>query len=264
MTENQPAIRIQGLKKSFGSKHVIRGVDLEVAPGQVFGYIGPNGAGKSTTVKILVGMLQGFEGTVEVAGIDVREDPRRVKHRIGYVPESAELYEELTLHEHLLLVGRLQGLKDDLTTDVAVKILESFELADRLESPIGSLSKGMRQKLMFTAALLHDPEILFMDEPLSGLDVHSTVLVKELIGALAAAGKTIFYCSHMMDIVERVCDRIAILSDGLVSSEGSFAELSEQSQEGGTLERIFLELTSDNDASDSVRAIISAISESRE
>ncbi len=259
MQESEASILIRGLQKSYGKNHVIRGIDLEVAPGQVFGYIGPNGAGKSTTVKILVGMLHDFEGTAKVAGIDVRKDPIEVKRRIGYVPESAELYDELTIHEHMLLVGRLQGLEDELVTARAESILEQFELGARLHSRIGSLSKGMRQKVMFTAALLHDPEILFLDEPLSGLDVHSTVLVKELVSALAQDGKTVFYCSHMMDVVERVCDRIAILSDGLLVAEGTFADLTSQSHEGGTLERIFLELTSDHDATDSAQSILDAV-----
>ena len=245
--------------KSYVGNEVIRGIDLEVAPGQVFGYIGPNGAGKSTTVKILVGMLHDFKGTVEVAGLDVREHPTEVKRRIGYVPESAELYDELTVHEHLLLVGRLQGLDDELVTARVKGILEQFELGARLHSRLGSLSKGMRQKVMFTAALVHDPEILFLDEPLAGLDVHSTVLVKELVKALAQQGKTVFYCSHMMDVVERVCDRIAILSDGVLAAIGTFADLTSQSQEGGTLEHIFLELTSDNDALDSANSILDAV-----
>ncbi len=202
MDDAAPSILIRGLHKSYGKNEVVRGIDLKVDAGQVFGYIGPNGAGKSTTVKILVGMLRSFKGTVEVAGIDVREDPLEVKRRIGYVPESAELYDELTIHEHALLVGRLQGLADQLVTTRVTGILEQFGLGSRLHSRIGSLSKGMRQKVMFTAALLHDPEILFLDEPLSGLDVHSTVLIKELVSALAQEGKTIFYCSHMMDVVE--------------------------------------------------------------
>ncbi len=255
----EPSILIRGLIKSFGKNQVIRGIDLDVAPGQVFGYIGPNGAGKSTTVKILVGMLQGFKGTVEVAGIDVNENPLEVKRRIGYVPENAELYAELTVQEHLLLVGRLQGLSDELVVDRSAAILEQFDLGARSHSRIGSLSKGMRQKVMFTAALLHNPDILFLDEPLSGLDVHSTVLVKELVSALAKSGKTIFYCSHMMDVVERVCDRIAILSNGVIAAEGSFAELTAQSEDGGSLERIFLELTKDNEAADSARSILEAV-----
>ncbi len=214
------AIVLEGLGRSFGNKRVLQGIDLRVPQGQVFGYLGPNGAGKSTTVRILVGMLGGFEGRAVVAGHDVAREPKRVKQRIGYVPENATLYESLTVFEHLLLVGRLFGLDDDLITARGGAFLDAFDLTARLHSRIGSLSKGMRQKVVISSAMLHDPEILFLDEPLSGLDVHSTVLIKTLIRSLADTGRTIFYCSHMMDVVERVCDRIVILHGGAIAADG--------------------------------------------
>jgi ABC-2 type transport system ATP-binding protein len=253
------AIAIRGLTKEFVGKTVLDGINLRVAAGQVFGYLGPNGAGKSTTVKILVGMLGSFAGSVEVAGLDVRQAPLAVKRRIGYVAENAVLYEVLTVMEHLLLVARLHGLDDELALARATRILTAFDLDSRLSSRIGALSKGMRQKVMITAALLHDPAVLFLDEPLSGLDAHSAVLIKALIRALADRGRTIFYCSHMMDVVERVCDRIVILQHGRIVADGSFEELQRQSRGGGTLERIFLDLTSDGDAGERAAAIVAAL-----
>lgn len=254
-----PAIVLRGVGKQYGGKSVLHGIDLVVPHGQVLGYVGPNGAGKSTTVKILVGMLGSFDGDALVAGLDVRKDAMAVKSRIGYVPEVATLYESLSVHEHLLLVGRMHGLADDLVTSRARGMLAAFELEKRLDSGIGGLSKGMRQKVMFTAALLHDPEILFLDEPLSGLDVQSAVLIKELVRGLARAGKTVFYCSHILDVVERVCDRIAVLRDGAIVADGTFAELKARSQGGGTLEQVFLELTADSGATARADALLAAI-----
>ncbi|MBK8977703.1 MAG: ABC transporter ATP-binding protein [Planctomycetes bacterium] len=256
------AVLLDGLSKSFGDRRVLDGIDLRVAPGEVLGYLGPNGAGKSTTVRILVGMLAGFEGRAEVAGFDVREHPLEVKRRIGYVAENAVLYEALTVQEHLLLVGRLHGLRDEAILARAKPMLDAFDLGSRIASRLGALSKGMRQKVMIVGALLHDPEVLFLDEPLSGLDAHSAVLIKELIRALADDGRTIFYCSHMLDVVERVCDRLVILADGRIAANGTLAELRARSQGGGTLERIFLELTSDGGASQRARAVVAALGHS--
>jgi len=253
-----PAIEIRGLRKAFGARSVLEGIDLDVERGTVLGYIGPNGAGKSTTVKILCGLMPTFQGEVRVAGIDPRADPVALKRRIGYVPENAILFELLTVAEFLLLVGRLHELDDELTKRRALEFLEVFEIGDRLRSRIQTLSKGMRQKVLLTSALLSDPEIVFLDEPLSGLDVHSTILVKELIRALARSGKTVFYCSHVMDVVERVCDRIAILEGGRIAALGSFEELQAQ-RGGGSLEQIFARLTSSGDQVEQAQRLLAAL-----
>ncbi len=254
-----PAVALRHVAKRYGDKAVLHGLDLAVPAGQVLGYVGPNGAGKSTTIKILVGLLGAFDGQALVDGVDVRDDPLEVKRRIGYVPEVATLYESLTIHEHLLLVGRMHGLDDDVTEARGEAMLEVFDLGPRRHTSLGALSKGMRQKVLFTGALLHDPKILFLDEPLSGLDVQSTVLVKELLRTLAGAGKTIVYCSHMLDVVERVCDRIVVLQGGRIVADGPFATLAEQSRGGGTLEQIFLELTADQSATDRAGRLLAAM-----
>ena len=253
-----PLVRITDLRHRYTSKEVLGGIDLTVSPGVVFGYIGPNGAGKSTTVKILTGLLRGWSGQVEVCGHDVRVDPLAVKQRIGYVPENAILYEQLTVRELLELVGRLHRIPDDLREARAAGILSGFELESRLDARIQALSKGMRQKVLITSALLHDPTLIFLDEPLSGLDVDSARLVKELIRALADRGRTIFYCSHNMDVVERVCDRIAIISEGRIIADGTYDELSEAGKRG-TLENVFAVLTRGEDAARDVASRVERI-----
>ncbi|MEM7166381.1 MAG: ABC transporter ATP-binding protein [Planctomycetota bacterium] len=244
-----PAIDVRGLKKRYGRKVVLDGIDLQLTPGTVFGYIGPNGAGKSTTVKILTGLLGSFEGEAIVCGHDVRRDPIEVKRCIGYVPENAPLYEQLTVEEFLLFVGRLHHQDVDVLMQRIGDILEAFELGARRSARLGTLSKGMRQKAVITSSLLHDPDIIFLDEPLTGLDVNATVLVKELIRALADRGKTVFYCSHIMDVVERVCDRVVIIDGGHIVADGTVDALLEENRDG-SLEAVFRQITrgdGDND-----------------
>lgn len=236
-------ISIRQLTKGYADKPVLRGIDLEVQPGQVLGYIGPNGAGKTTTVKILMGMLGDFGGEVRVCGFDVRQDPLEVKRRVGYVPETAALYEALTPMEFLKFVGRVHGLADRDTDQRAREMLDLFELSGELDHRMATFSKGMRQKVLLTAGVLHNPDVLFLDEPLSGLDANSALTVKEIVARLARMGKTIFYCSHVMDVVERVSDRIVILSGGQIVADGSFEQLQATSS-AASLERIFSQLTS--------------------
>jgi len=235
-------IKIQGLSKDFGSKTVLQGLDFEVARGQILGYIGPNGAGKTTTVKILIGMLSGFLGQVEVCGFNVALFPLEVKKRIGYVPETAALYDTLTPMEYLAFVGRLHGLDEEETAARARDLLGLFDLSGVLKQRLSTFSKGMRQKVLIVASLIHNPDLIVMDEPLSGLDANSAVVVKEILAGLARQGKTVFYCSHVMDVVERICDRIVILSDGRIIADGSFEELQSMSK-ASSLERLFTELT---------------------
>ena len=222
---------------------MLRGVDLDIAPGQILGYIGPNGAGKTTTVKILIGMLDEFGGQVSVCGHDVTTDSLAVKRRIGYVPESAALYESLTPMEYLRFIGRLYGLDAPEIEQRARQMLGLFDLSAEVDQRLSTFSKGMRQKVLIVAGMIHNPDVLFLDEPLSGLDANSAVTVKEIIAQLARKGKTIFYCSHIMDVVERICDRIVILADGRVVADGSFEQLQDMNKEA-SLERIFTQLTS--------------------
>ena len=236
-------IRAVNLQMAYGDKVVLRGLNLEVPRGQILGYIGPNGAGKTTTVKILCGMLSGWTGQATVCGLDVGNQTLEVKRRIGYVPESAALYDLLTPLEYLNFVGRLYGLAVEEIEARARKLLGLFDLSGELDKQIVTFSKGMRQKVLIVAGLLHNPEVIFMDEPLSGLDASSALLVKEIITRLANDGRTVFYCSHVMDVVERVCDRIIILNHGDIVADGTFEQLQAESK-ATSLERIFTSLTS--------------------
>ena len=238
-----PSIQIQNLSKSFGPKQVLRGISLDVYPGQVLGYIGPNGAGKSTTVKILCGLISDYSGTVLVQGYDVHADPVEAKKRIGYIPEMAELYDVLTPTEFLHFMGELYGLDADVCAQRIVRIMTAFGMRDNLHQRLDTFSKGMRQKVLLASGLLHNPDIIILDEPLSGLDANSVILVKELISKLASDGKTIFYCSHMMDIVEKVSHRIILIDNGTILADGSFEQLKQQ-QGDRSLEQIFATLTS--------------------
>lgn len=248
----EPIITLKNIYKSYGNKQVLKGIDLTVKPGEVIGYIGPNGAGKSTTVKILCGLISDFEGQVFIKGVNIKEDPLAVKSMIGYVPELAELYEVLTPMEFLSLMGELYNLPETLTVDRASKMLTAFGLSENIHQRMDTFSKGMRQKVLITSGLLHNPDIIILDEPLSGLDANSVIIVKELISKLAQEGKTIFYSSHMMDVVEKVSSRIILINEGVVVADGTFEELKQQ-QGNQSLEKIFASLTSNealNAASD--------------
>jgi len=244
--EKQPVVSLRGLKKSFGRNLILKGIDLDVYPGEIIGYIGPNGAGKSTTLKILIGMLPDFVGEANVLGFDIREDALEVKKRIGYVPENALLYEVLTPMEYLLFIGRLHKMQDELTERRAMELLEIFGLKTHSDVRMNTFSKGMRQKVLLISGLIHNPDVIFLDEPLSGLDANAVILVKEVLAKLKAAGKTIFYSSHIMDVVEKISDRIIIINQGSIIANGTFEELKTQVQ-SGSLEHIFQGLTGDNE-----------------
>jgi ABC-2 type transport system ATP-binding protein len=247
---NSPAnavVKLRGVSKSYSDKQVLEPIDLDIHAGEVVGYLGPNGAGKTTTIKILTGITEEFYGSAEVCGFDVRKEPLEVKKRIGYVPEVAALYESLSPLEYLQFVGRVHHMDDALIESRAIEMLTLLGLESEHRTPMVNFSKGMKQKVLFTAGVIHNPPVLFLDEPLSGLDVNAVMLVKEVIAQLAKAGKAIFYTSHMMDVVQNVCDRIIILSKGKVLADGSFAELQEQQGKSQSLEEIFSKLTHSED-----------------
>lgn len=234
-------IQLQNLHKSYGSTPILKGIDLSVSAGQVVGYIGPNGAGKSTTIKILIGMLPDYTGEVTVLGMDVRTHALDIKRRIGYVPENAALYDALTPMEYLQFIGQLYGLDSGQIDTKSLELLRLFQLSDYANARMTTFSKGMRQKVLLISGLLHNPDVVFLDEPLSGLDANAVLLVKEIIRKLANSGKTIFYSSHLMDVVEKISDQIVIINHGQIIADGTFAELQQQRPE--SLEQLFTELT---------------------
>lgn len=239
-------IKISNLQKAYGSSLVLKDVNLEVNSGEIIGYIGPNGAGKSTTIKILIGMIPDYTGNVEVMGLDVKANPLEVKRLIGYVPENASLYDTLSPMEYLRFLGSLYQLETDQIEEKATELLRLFALYDQRDDRMTTFSKGMKQKVLLISGILHNPEVIFLDEPLSGLDANAVILVKEILSQLKHAGKTIFYSSHIMDVVEKISDRIVLINKGTVIANGTFEELKSQ-REMGSLEQIFNQLTGNNE-----------------
>ncbi|KAJ53880.1 ABC-2 type transport system ATP-binding protein [Clostridium tetanomorphum] len=255
---NDPIITIKDLKMSFGDKNVLKGIDLEVYKGQIIGYIGPNGAGKSTTVKIMLGLIEGYTGDINIFGKSIKDGEIEYKRRIGYVPETADIYDNLTAKEYLIFIGELYGLDYNDVDNKAKNLMRMFGIEQVYDSKISSYSKGMKQKILIISSLIHDPDILFLDEPLSGLDANSVMVVKEILAELASQGKTIFYSSHIMDVVEKISNRIVLLSDGKIVADGSFDDLKYQCKEG-SLEQIFNQLTGFNKYKDVAEEFVSIV-----
>lgn len=255
---NEPIITIRGLEKSFGTKKVLKGIDLDVQKGQIIGYIGPNGAGKSTTVKIMLGLIEQYTGEIKIFGENISNGSVEYKKRIGYVPETADIYDNLTGREYLTFIGELYGLDYDVADEKAKKLMALFNLEKVYDSRISSYSKGMRQKVLIISSLLNDPDILFLDEPLSGMDANSVMVFKEVLAELVSQGKTIFYSSHIMEVVEKISDRIILINDGQIVADGSFEELKGKSMEG-SLEGIFNQLTGFNEHKEIAEEIVSIV-----
>ena len=250
-------VQIRNLVKHYGQKQVLYGINLDIQPGQIIGYIGPNGAGKSTTVKILCGLINEFDGDIKVLGKDLRTEQNEIKKRLGYIPENATLYESLTPLEFMQFVGRMRGVEDEIIASKAEALMSIFEMKSNLNQRIATFSKGMRQKVMICSALLHNPELIFMDEPLSGLDANSVIMVKEMLIHLAREGKTIFYSSHLMDVVEKISDRIILIDQGCVIADGSFEQLSGLANDEN-LEKLFTRLTGNTNHGEKAEAFINA------
>ncbi len=203
-------------------------------------------------------MLPDFEGEVTVFGVNVAENPLEVKQRIGYVPETAALYDTLTPMEYLRFIGLIYGISQKEIEARSLKMLELFGLKSEANVRMNAFSKGMKQKTLIIAGMIHDPDILFLDEPLAGLDANTAIVIKEILAQLAAEGKTIFYCSHVMDVVERICNRIIIIDDGAIIANGTFDELQAMNK-GKSLERIFSRLTGSSGHAEKAQDIISAL-----
>ncbi|MCK5943174.1 MAG: ABC transporter ATP-binding protein [Planctomycetes bacterium] len=250
-------LAIADLRKTYGSFVALHGLDLEVAPGEILALLGPNGAGKSTTVKCLVGLLRPDAGSVIVDGVDALRDAS-ARRLIGYLPEVARLHETLTPWEFLRLKGRLFDLDDAVVHGRAERLLDGFGILDRKDEPMVAFSKGMLQKVSISAALLTDPKLLVFDEPLSGLDVTTTLIVKQLMHEFAARGGAVLHCSHMLDVVENTAHRIAVLDKGKLLANGSAAELRAQAGKGADehLDDVFRSLVRASDPKAAAKAIL--------
>lgn len=248
-------IKTYGLTKRFGDTFAVDNLDLSVGAGEIFGFLGPNGAGKTTSINMMIGILMPTAGRVELADIDVAEDPISAKSIIGYVPDQPNVYEKLTAWEFLMFVANLHEVERGRAEKKARNLLEMFELIDRADEQLGGYSHGMRQKVVIASALLHEPRILFMDEPTVGLDPTSARLVKDILRELASEGVTVFMSTHILEIAERMCDRVGIIQKGRLLAVGNMDDLRQAAAakgavkhpEASTLEDLFIELTGGSD-----------------
>ena len=250
------AVNLENVSKSFGTIQAVKNLSLQLDVGTVFGFLGPNGSGKSTTMKMILGLLKADSGTLNVYGVDVSRNPWEVKKIVGYVPESPRLYDFLTGLEYLDFIADVYGLDMTAKKTRIEEYLDAFDLENKENEMISGYSNGMQQKIAIIAALLHKPKLLIMDEPLSGLDPKSARIVKDLIHKLANEGVTTILSTHVLEIADAVCDKIAILYQGTKIAEGTPAQLREESKmPNSTLEEIFLKLTGTNDIKNIVQAL---------
>lgn len=251
-------IETQQLSRRFGATVALENLNLKVQPGEILGFLGPNGAGKTTTVKILTGLLEPSSGSARVAGYDVVEQPLEVKRRIGYVPESGALYENLSGGEYLELVGQLHHLEPAALARRIDELLGLFGLIGERDQRMTGYSKGMKQKVLIASALLNKPEVLFLDEPLNGIDANAAMIVKELLKKLAGQGKTIFFSSHVLEVVERMCTRIIVISKGRQVVDGTPEEII-RSVGVDSLEQAFGRLTGSRDIGETTSDFLNAL-----
>ncbi|WP_030338783.1 ABC transporter ATP-binding protein [Streptomyces californicus] len=249
--ETRPAVRVQGLWKRFGEQVAVSGIDLELPAGKFVGLVGPNGAGKTTTLSMVTGLLRPDQGTIEVAGHDVWADPVEVKSRIGVLPEGLRLFERLSGRELLAYNGRLRGLPGDEVDKRATQLLDVLDLAGSQHKLVVDYSTGMRKKIGLAAALLHNPEVLFLDEPFEGVDPVSAQTIRGVLERYTRSGATVVFSSHVMELVESLCDWVAVMAAGRIKARGT---LDEVRGDAPSLQSAFLELVGagGRDAGDSL------------
>ncbi len=251
-------IETDQLSKTYGDKWAVYDLSLRVEPGEILGFLGPNGAGKSTTVKILTGLTQPTSGRARIAGFDIVQQPLEAKARLGYVPEQPMLYETLTAAEFLELISCLHHLDLAATAGRRNELLELLGLGDARDQRLSSFSKGMKQKVVLAAALIHRPRVLILDEPLDGLDANTARVVKELLRTLAAQGCAVLFCSHILEVVERICTRIVIINQGQQIAAGTPADIAAAAGVA-TLDDAFARLTGVRDAGQITGDILRAL-----
>lgn len=237
-----PMIEAHGLQKHYGDTAAVRGVDLHVRPGEIFGFLGPNGAGKTTTIKMLIGLLRPSAGVARIGGHDIQREPIAAKRLIGYVPDQPYLPEKLTAREYLDYIAGLYRLDRAAAQRRGEELLRLFDLSGRGDELVGGYSHGMRQKTALAGALLHNPQAFFLDEPTVGLDPRSARLIKDILREVTERGTAVFLTTHILEIAERLCDRVAIINNGTVIATGTLDEL-RAGRVGESLEDIFLALT---------------------
>lgn len=233
-------IIIKNLSKSYGNKQVLKSVDLKISDGDIYAFVGSNGAGKTTTIKCMLGILPFDSGDVLYDGTSIKEEPLKIKQNIAYIPDNPDIYEHLTGYEYLSFIADMYETDAKTKNDNIKKYAKLLEIDTKLNDRIGSYSHGMRQKIVIIAALIHNPKVIIMDEPFVGLDPLSTHTLKEIMKELTKDGKIIFFSTHVLDVAEKLCNKIAIIKNGKILTEGTMKEVTKNS----SLEDIFLELVS--------------------
>ena len=233
-------IIIKNLSKSYGNKQVLKSVDLKISDGDIYAFVGSNGAGKTTTIKCMLGILSFDSGDVLYDGTSIKEEPLKIKQDIAYIPDNPDIYEHLTGYEYLSFIADMYETDAKTKNDNIRKYAKLLEIDTKLNDRIGSYSHGMRQKIVIIAALIHNPKVIIMDEPFVGLDPLSTHTLKEIMKELTKDGKIIFFSTHVLDVAEKLCNKIAIIKNGKILTEGTMKEVTKNS----SLEDIFLELVS--------------------
>ena len=250
-------LEVKNLTKRFRGLTAVDNVSFQIRPGEILGYLGPNGSGKSTTVKIITGLLEPSDGEVRLHGRTLVDDPIAFKSRLGYVPEEPYLYTHLSGAEYLIFIARLRSIPYGTALARAADLLRLFQLHEARNSPMATYSKGMRQRVLLAAALLHDPELLILDEPFSGLDVNAALLLRGLLEVFAGEGKMILFSSHVLEVVEKVCSRVVILYKGKVVLEDTIENV--KSSLNPDLQQVFAQVTNQQDYAPVAQAILAAV-----
>ncbi|WP_085506850.1 ABC transporter ATP-binding protein [Thalassobacillus devorans] len=237
-------ITIKNVTKEYAGKTAVKNLDLVVPDGKIFGFLGPNGAGKSTTIKMITGILPIDDGIITVNGYDIASQPIEAKKIFGYVPDSPDIFLRLKGIEYLNFIGDIFDIPKDTREEKIEDLTKSFGIYEALDDHIQTYSHGMRQKIVVSGVLLHDPDVWILDEPLSGLDPKSSYTLKEMMREHAAKGNTVFFSTHVLEVVEQLCDEVAIINKGKLQFRGNMKEMKEQFEADETLEKVFLELTS--------------------
>jgi ABC-2 type transport system ATP-binding protein len=253
----EPLIEACELTKQFGSVQALTGLTFRIIPGEIFGLLGPNGAGKTTTLKAIIGLLEPTSGTVKVAGLDPVTCPIEVKSKLGYVAEKPILYDSLSARDFLEFVSSIRKIDQKAVNRIVAQLGDAFDMAEYFDVPIATLSTGMRQKVALISSLIHQPPILLLDEPLSGLDAKSSRIFKELLSLHAKKGGAVLFSTHIMEIAESICTRIGIIYQGKIVAEGTLDELKNKTgNKNDTLEEVFLKLThEENEVADKTRLL---------
>jgi len=238
-------LKLQSISKTYGKGSVkaVDNVNLEIKSGEIFGFLGPNGAGKTTTIKMIVGLLKPDEGQIFLENTNVWEEPLKAKQQISYVPDTPEIYDKLKGIEYLNFIADMYEIPKDIRQERMEKYLEIFDLKNAIGDIIGSYSHGMKQKLVLISALIHNPKLFILDEPMVGLDPKSSFQLKEIMRERCNQGNTVFFSTHVLEVAEKLCDRIAIINKGKIVALGTMEELRDHAEEKESLENIFLELT---------------------